>query len=216
MTLAPLASQAAAAAAVELAAGAAQPLDAATGPTIRLDYKPGKSAGNPVASFMYFIPLISPELVSFLTSPGSTQSAQVTCAKRRFTAHSFLTTCELEFTGRGSQQSFFDLTDQIRRQERKLKEGGSLRRQLSCITVEGTGSGTVEVEGTVSNGVQTVTEVRLRFNARGTTSPVSIDLCDIRYLDGEFKHLKETVVQVNTLTFRRKPGPPRWKSPWPP
>jgi hypothetical protein len=209
MTLAPLASQAAAAAAVELAAGAAQPLDAATGPTIRLDYKPGKSAGNPVASFMYFIPLISPELVSFLTSPGSTQSAQVTCAKRRFTAHSFLTTCELEFTGRGSQQSFFDLTDQIRRQERKLKEGGSLRRQLSCITVEGTGSGTVEVEGTVSNGVQTVTEVRLRFNARGTTSPVSIDLCDIRYLDGEFKHLKETVVQVNTLTFRRKPGPPQ-------
>jgi len=209
MTLAPLASHAAAATAVELAAGAAQPLDAATGPIIRLDYKPGKSAGNPVASFMYFIPLISPELVSFLTSPGSTQSVQVTCAKRRFTAHSFLTTCELEFTGRGSQQSFFDLTDQIRRQERKLKEGGSLRRQLSCITVEGTGSGTVEVEGTVSNGVQTVTEVRLRFNARGTTSPVSIDLCDIRYLDGEFKHLKETVVQVNTLTFRRKPGPPQ-------
>lgn len=209
MTLAPLASQAAAAAAVELAAGAAQPLDAATGPTIRLDYKPGKSAGNPVASFMYFIPLISPELVSFLTSPGSTQSAQVTCAKRRFTAHSFLTTCEFEFSGQGSQQSLFDLTNQIRRQERKLKEGGSLRRQLSSITVEGTGSGTVEVEGTVSNGVQTVTEVRLRFNARGTTSPVSIDLCDIRYLDGEFKHLKETVVQVNTLTFRRKPGPPQ-------
>ena len=209
MTLAPLASQAAAAAAVELAAGAAQPLDAATGPTIRLDYKPGKSAGNPVASFMYFIPLISPELVSFLTSPGSTQSAQVTCAKRRFTAHSFLTTCELEFSGQGSQQSLFDLTNQIRRQERKLKEGGSLRRQLSSITVEGPGNGTVEVEGTVSNGVQTVTEVRLRFNARGTTSPVSIDLCDIRYLDGEFKHLKETVVQVNTLTFRRKPGPPQ-------
>lgn len=209
MTLAPLASQAAAAAAVELVAGAAQPLDAATGPTIRLDYKPGKSAGNPVASFMYFIPLISPELVSFLTSPGSTQSAQVTCAKRRFTAHSFLTTCEFEFSGQGSQQSLFDLTNQIRRQERKLKEGGSLRRQLSSITVEGPGNGTVEVEGTVSNGVQTVTEVRLRFNARGTASPVSIGLCDIRYLDGEFKHLKETVVQVNTLTFRRKPGPPQ-------
>ena len=209
MTLAPLASQAAAATAVELAAGAAQPLSATTGPTLRLDYRTGKSAGNPVASFMYFVPLISPELVSFLTSPGSTQSAQVTCAKRRFTAQSFLTTCEFEFSGQGSQQSLFDLTNQIRRQERKLKEGGSLRRQLSSITVEGPGNGTVEVEGTVSNGVQTVTEVRLRFNARGTTSPVSIGLCDIRYLDGEFKHLKETVVQVNTLTFRRKPGPPQ-------
>jgi hypothetical protein len=208
MTLTPLASQAAATAA-ELAPGAAQPLSAATGPTIRLDYEPGKPAGNPVASFMYFVPLISPEPVSSLTSPGSTQSVQVACARRRLTAHSFLTTCELEFSGQGSQQSFFDLANQIRRQERKLKEGGSLRRQLSSITVEGAGNGTVEVEGTVSNGVQTVTEVRLRFNAHGTPSPVSIDLCDIRYLDGEFKHLKETVVQVNTLAFRRKPGPPK-------
>ena len=139
----------------------------------------------------------------------------MTSAKRRFTAHSFLTKCEFEFSGQGSQQSLFDLTNKIRRQERKLKEGGSLRRQLSSITVEGTGSGTVEVEGTVSNGVQTVTEVRLRFNARGTASPVSIGLCDIRYVDGEFKQLKEMVAQVNTLTFRRKPDRPRWKSRWP-
>jgi hypothetical protein len=158
---------------------------------------------------MYFVPLISPEPVSSLTSPGSTQSTQVTSAKRRFTDHSFFTKCEFEFSGQGSQQSLFDFTNKIRRQERKLKEGGSLHRQLSSITVEGTGNGTVEVEGTVSNGVQTVTEVRLRFNARGTASPVSIGLCDIRYEDGEFKQLKEIVARVNTLTFRRRPGPPK-------
>ena len=190
--------------------GAQQPkASASTGPTIRLDYTLGKSTGNPVASFMYFVPLISPEPVSSLTSPGSTQSAQVTSAKRRFTAHSFSTKCEFEFSGQGSQQSLFDLTNNIRRHERKLKEGGSLHRQLSSITVEGTGNGSVEVEGTVSNGVQTVTEVRLRFNAHGTTSPVSIGLCDIRYADGEFKQLKEIVATVNTLTFRRRPGPPK-------
>ena len=67
----------------------------------------------------------------------------------------------------------------------------------------------MEVEGNVSNGIPTVTEVRLRFNARGKTSPVSIGLCDIRYVDGEFKRLKEMVAQVNTLTFCRKPGPPK-------
>ena len=84
-----------------------------------------------------------------------------------------------------------------------------MRRQLVCITVDGKGNGAVEVEGTVSNGVQLVTEVRLRFNARGKASPVSIDLCDIRYVDGEFRRLKETVAQVNTLTFRRQAGPPK-------
>jgi len=190
--------------------GAQQPeVSTSTGPTIRLDYTAGKSTGNPVASFMYFVPLIALEPVSSLTSPGSTQSTQVTSAKRRFTDRSFFTKCEFEFSGQGSQQSLFDLTDKIRRHARKLKEGGFLHRQLSSITVEGTGNGTMEVEGTVSNGVQTVTEVRLRFNARGTASPVSINLCDICYEDGEFKQAKEIVATVNTLTFRRRPGPPK-------
>ncbi len=190
--------------------GAQQPaLSASTGPTIRLDYTPGESPGNPVASFMYFVPLISLEPVSSLTSPGSTQSAHVSSAKRRGTAHSFFAKCEFEFRGQGSQESLFDLTNSIRGHESKLKEGGALHRQLRSITVEGAGNGTVEVEGTVSNGVQTVTEVRLRFNADGTTSPVSIGMCDIRYEDGEFRPLKEMVAKVNTLTFRRRPGPPK-------
>jgi hypothetical protein len=204
-----LGSQAAETSPPALTTGLSEQLPAATGPTIQLDYKPGKSPGNPVASFMYFVPLISREPVSSFTSPGSTQSAQVTSAKRRFSTHSFITTCDFEFSGQGSQQSLFDLTDQIRRQEQKLKEGGCLRRRLNSITVEGVGCGTVEVEGTLSNGVPTVNEVRLRFNAHGKTSPVSIGLCDIRYLDGDFKHLKEVQAQVNTLTFRRKPGPPK-------
>jgi len=193
-----------------LFAGAQQPeVSASTGPTIRLDYTPGESPGNPVASFMYFVPLISLEPVSSLTSPGSTQSAHVTSAKRRFTGHSFFTKCEFEFRGQGSQESLFDLTNSIRGHEWRLKEGGALHRQLSSITVEGTGKGTVEVEGTVSNAVQTVTEVRLRFNAGGTPSPVSIGMCDIRYEDGAFKQLEQIVARVNTLTFRRRPGPPR-------
>jgi hypothetical protein len=96
---------------------------AAHGPTIRLDYEPGKSSGNPVASFMYFVPLISPEPGSSLTSPGSTQSVRMYSAQRRLTANSFLTTCEFEFNGEGSHQSRFDLSDAIRRQERKLKQG---------------------------------------------------------------------------------------------
>ena len=183
--------------------------DAATGPTIRLDYGRGQSPGNPVASFMYFVPLISPEPVSSTTSPGSTQAARVLSAKRKSTAHSFVVTCEFEFTGNGSQQSLLDLAPTIRRHERQLRAGGSTGRQLSSITVNGPGSGTIEVEGTISNSVETVSEVRLRFNAHGKTSPVSIGLCEIRYREGEFRRLNEIIARVNTLTFRRKPGPPK-------
>ena len=184
-------------------------LSNATGPTLRLVPEHGKPAANPIAAFMYFVPLISPEPMSSVTSPGCTQTAQVTSTQRRVTTNSFNVKCNLEITGAGLQQSLFDFTNQIRRHERKLKEGGSLRKQLSSITVEGTGSGQIEVEGTISNGVQTVTEVRLRFNARGKTSPVSIGLSDIQYKDGAFQCLNEVVARVNTLTFRRKPGPPK-------
>jgi hypothetical protein len=183
--------------------------DAATGPTIRLDYGRDPSPGNPVASFMYFVPLISPEPVCSITSPDSTQTARVLSAKRRSTPHSFVVTCEFEFTGDGSQQSIFDLEPAIRRHERQLKAGRSTGRQLSSITVEGPGSGIVEVAGTISNDVETVSEVRLRFNAHGKTSPVSIGLCELGYSEGRFRHLNEIVARVNTLTFRRKPGAPK-------
>jgi hypothetical protein len=183
--------------------------DAAAGPTIRLDYGGDLSPGNPMASFMYFVALISPEPVASSTSPGSTQAARVLSTRRKGDLHSFVVTCEFEFTGNGSQQSILDLAPTISRQEQALRAGGSTGRQLSSITVIGSGSGTVEVEGTISNNVDTVREVRLRFNAHSKTSPVSIGLCEIRYLQGEFRRVKEIVARVNTLTFRRGPGPPK-------
>ena len=158
---------------------------------------------------MYFVPLISPEPVSSSTSPGSTQTARVLSVSRKSTVHSFVVTCEFEFAGSGSQQSILDLAPTIRRREQELSAGGSTGRQLSSITVNGSGNGTVEVEGTVSNNVETVHEVRLRFNAHGKTSPVSIGLCELRYHEGEFRRFNEIVARVNTLTFRRRPGPPK-------
>ena len=182
---------------------------ATTGPTIRLDYVGGQSPGNPVASFMYFVPLISLDPVSSSTSPGSTQAARVLSVRRKSTVRSFVVTCEFEFTGHGSEQSILDLGPTIRRHGRELRAGGSTGRQLSSITVNGSGSGTVEVEGTVSNNVDTVREVRLRFNAHRKTSPVLIGLCEIRYQEGEYRRLNEIVARVNTLTFCRRPGPPK-------
>jgi hypothetical protein len=189
--------------------GAAAASAGVTGPTLRLGYGHRDRSTNSIATFMYFVPLISPEPVSATTSPGSTQSARLTSATRKQRGNSFTTTCDFEFTGDGSQQNTFDMSRKIRRHEQQLKAGGTLKRQLASITVTGPGRGQVEIEGIVTNGIRTVTEVKMRFNAQGQTSPVSIGLCDIRYQGGDFRSTNEIVARVSTLTFRRKAGQPK-------
>jgi hypothetical protein len=186
--------------------GAGPPPEPA-GPTLHLDYGRGESPGNLVAEFMYFVPLISLEPVSVIMSPGNTQRARMVSATRSFTATSFLVNCEFDFVGEGSQQDVFDHTDKISRHERELKEGGSLDHQLGSINVEGAGCVSIEVEGTMTGHVPTVTEVRLRFNGCGRPSLVTIGLQDIGYFDSAFRLRNESVARVNTLIFRRKPGP---------
>jgi hypothetical protein len=181
----------------------------ATGPTLRMDSGRGESPGNPIADFMYFVPLISPEPVSITQSASNTQRARVRSGQRKVTEVAFSATYDFEITGTGFQRNSFDHQDNIRRHERQLKEGGELSRVLDSITTEGSGLGTIEVEGTRTNGIATVTEVRLRFNSGGKPSPVSIGLQDIRYLNGEFRATNEMVARVNTLTFRKTTGSPR-------
>jgi hypothetical protein len=179
------------------------------GPTIHLCYGTEAATANPVAEFMYFVPLISRQPVLSLTSAGSTQSVRIISAKRTFSRHSFEVICEIELTGDGWQQSVFDLTQSAQRHERQLQNGDSVGRQLKSIDVQGAGAITVEVEGPVTNGVATVREVRLRFNAHGHASPVSIDLCDLRRVNGDVQQANEILARVNTLTFRRETGPPK-------
>jgi hypothetical protein len=179
------------------------------GPTIHLCYGTDAGTANSVAEFMYFVPLISRQPVTSLTSVRSTQSVRIISARRSFSRHSFEVTCEIEVTGDGWQQSVFDLTETALRHESQLQNGGSVGRQLKSIDVQGAGAITVEVEGPVTNGVATVREVRLRFNAHGHASPVSIDLCDIRRVNGDVQQANEILARVNTLTFRRETGPPK-------
>lgn len=173
------------------------------GPTIHLNADP-----NPVADFMYFVPLISPQPMSSLTSLGGAQSVRILSTKRHFSTHSFTLTCEAELTGEGWQRSVFDLAASIRRHEAQLENGCPMVRLLKSIEVKGAGAITMDVEGSLSNGVALVKEVRLHFNAHGNASPVWIDLCEIRRLNGEAKTANEILARVNTLTFRRQTGPP--------
>lgn len=173
------------------------------GPTIQLHDAP-----NPVADFMYFVPLISTQPMSSLTSLGSSQSVRIISTKRHLGSHSFTLTCDAELTGDGWQRSVFDLAASIRRHEDKLRNGGPVLRLLKSIEVQGAGAITVEVEGSLSNGLAVVKEVKLKFNAHGNTSPVWIDLCEIHRVNGEAQPANEIMARVNTLTFRRQAGPP--------
>jgi len=179
----------------------------ATGPTLHLNLGRGESPKNPVAEFMYFVPLISLEPVAIVESPGNTQCARIVAATRSFTASSFLVTCEFEFAGEGHQQNIFDHAAKIHEHEQELKNGAALPHQLGAINIAGAGDISIQVAGTVTNHVPTVTEVQLRFNNRGRASPVTIDLHDVYYTAGEFRIRNESVARVSTLTFHRQAGP---------
>ena len=179
------------------------------GPTLHLDYGVGSQTTNPVTDFMYFAPLISPEHVMLATNLGNTQCARVVSFTNRITGKSFSATCEFEFTGDGVQRDTFEHVVGIRRHEKQLQSNHLLAHQLSAITVDGDGSGIVEIQGTMVKGRYVVNEVRMRFNARGRASPVSITLEDIRFRDGTYSYENETVARVNALLFRRSADHPK-------
>ncbi len=157
---------------------------------------------------MYFIPLISPEPVSVVSSARTNQFARVVSFSRKTGLKSFHVTCEFEITGEGSERNVFDQSAHIRRQDKQLKAGKPMLHVLASIDVTGSGRGSVEVEGTVVDGKSVVNEVRFAFNGHEQASPVSIVLEDIHYVDGKMAPTNEVVARVNTLTFARKPGKP--------
>ncbi len=182
---------------------------APTGPTLQFDYGAPHSSGNPLVKFMYFVPLISAELISVSTNAGNTQCARVLSYMCRTNGKSFHVSCEFEFTGDGVQRNIFDHTPGLKRHEQELKAGKTLSHQIMEVSVQGNGEGIIEIEGITTNNVRTVNEIRMRFNYHGHTSPVNIDLQDISLPAGKVKYDNEFVARVNILTFHRKAVDPR-------
>jgi hypothetical protein len=184
-------------------------LGAPTGPTLHFDYGNGQPLENPLEKFMYFVPLISPDPIAVSTNAGNTQCARVISCDCQTNGSAFHALCEFQIIGEGRQQNVFDHTEFIRRHEQELKAGKKLLCQLDAINVQGSGCGSVEVEGMLTNNQPTVTKVRLRFNGHDRTSPVIIWLHDITYHNGAIHLENEQVARVNMLTFSRKSGTPK-------
>ena len=67
----------------------------------------------------------------------------------------------------------------------------------------------MEISGTSTNGVLDVNKVQLHFDAHGKTSPVTINLQDLCYRNGEVRIENEIIARIISLTFQRAKGPPK-------
>ena len=123
---------------------------------------------------------------------------------------SFQAECEFTFiSADGLQRNVFDHAAIIQRNQKDLTAGKTLAHQLEAISVEGSGCGSIEIEGTFTNGQAVVTEMQIKFNGHGHSSPVTVDLQDITLRDGTYHYDNEIVARVNALTFRQKSDPPK-------
>ncbi len=73
-----------------------------------LSYNTLKPVKMPTASFMYFIPLISPTLVSTEISPNNRQQAMFLSYEKSVVLNSFTLSCEFELQGSGFFIDIFD------------------------------------------------------------------------------------------------------------
>jgi len=182
------------------------------GPTVLLNYRKETFEKNPIRSFMYFIPLISPVPVGQEIGAENRQQVGVISYERKITSKSFSVTCEFEMSGNGFCKYTFEPTGMIalRIEESKKHKGEPLTNLLDYINFEGEGLGRIQIKGTVDGSVQTVTEVGLEFNGKGRKSPVTIGLYELKSKDGRYRgenRSNEVVARVNTLVFKKSENP---------
>jgi len=198
--------------AIQTAADANGPPNVSFGPTVFLSYSKETSRENPISSFMYFVPLISPTLVDRETSDENEQQVSIISYARKVTSKSFTVVCEFEIVGKGFHKNMFDSAEMITEHTTELKKGESLTNTLDYINFEGEGFGRIEVNGIMTGSAPTVTEVDIQFNARGHKSPVTIGLYDIKPKNGQYKYenrSNQSVARVNTLIFKKSETDPR-------
>jgi hypothetical protein len=182
------------------------------GPVVILSYNNLKPAKTPTSSFMYFIPLVSPTLVSTEISPNNQQQAMFISYEKTVVLDSFTVSCEFELRGSGFFRDIFDSNEIIATFPEEIKKNTPVNNLLDYIRLEGEGFGRIDVKGTIADSNATVTQVDVHFNTRGKKSPVTIGLYSVKPENGRYKYENrhnEIVARVATLTFNKCDGEPR-------
>ncbi|MGA2070290.1 MAG: hypothetical protein ABSG97_02985 [Sedimentisphaerales bacterium] len=182
------------------------------GPTVMLSYDTLKPLKTPTATFMYFIPLISPTLVSTEISPNNRQQSMFISYKKSVVSDSFTVSCEFELQGSGFFMDIFDSNGVVATFDEEIKKNATIKNILDYIRLEGEGLGRIDVKGTIADSNVTVTQVDVHFSTRGEKSPVTIGLYSVKPENGQYKYknkYNEIVARVATLTFKKCDGEPR-------
>lgn len=186
-----------------------------TGPTLSLGYSEKNSKENPIASFMYFIQLISPTLIETETSAKNKQRAGIISYKLTEEDESFTLKCEFKIHGEGFFNNKYDPKEMIEFSKDDFKKGKPLENMLEYIKIEGEGIGRIEVKGTKKGNNATVNAVDIHFNTWGKKSPVTIGLYDVKLKDWQYSEesykarYNNKFARVNTLMFKRSENIPR-------
>jgi hypothetical protein len=181
------------------------------GPIVLLTYSGQKSVKNPFASFMYFVPLVAPTLIDVETSSGNEQQVQVVSYEMKVTSKSFYVRCEFEMLGKGFHKYIFNSREVISAHAGTVKKDGQLSNMIDYIKFEGEGIGRIEVRGTIAGSTRTVTEVDLKFNAKGRKSPVTLGLYNVEPQNRQYKYENRTgelIARVDTFIFKKSDSVP--------
>ncbi len=184
----------------------------ATGPTVYLDYEDQQQRDNSVATFMYFVPMISTVLVESESSPQNTQKARIISSRRTSNGKEFEVVCEFVMWGQGYHENFFDAEDIIAKDQDNVPKGRPLKNIIEYIRFEGGGRGRIEVKGEKVNGTERVTSVKVVFNHDDNVSPVTVGLYSMRPQDGQYKFENRhdtKKARVNVLSFEATDDEPR-------
>jgi hypothetical protein len=160
---------------------------------------------------MYFIPLISPPLISTKTSSHNRQQAMFTSYEKTVVLDTFTLSCDFELQGSGFFVDIFDPNGVIAAFPDEIKKNAPVTNILDYIRLEGEGFGRIDVKGTIADSNVTVTQVDVRFGTKGK-SPVTIGLYSVAPENGKYKYenrYDEIVAKVATLTFKKTDGIPK-------
>jgi hypothetical protein len=181
------------------------------GPTVTLSYTSKTNKENPFASFMYLVPLVSPDTVDVVVSADNDQKVAAVSYEKKISPKSFYVNFEFKMLGNGFHKYTFDAPGVIAKHSGPLKAGETLTHTIDYIKFEGPGLCRIEVKGTIAGSVKTVTEVDLRFIAGDLKSPVTIGLYDVKPKDGQYKYENRTgelVARVDSFIFKKTDGEP--------
>ncbi len=193
-------------------ADANAPASDIAGPTLLLGYSKETFQSNPIASFMYFVPLIAPTQVDNISSVNNEQEVGIISHTLKADSKSFQVICEFEISGTGFHENTFDPNGMIAAHTEELKRGQTLTHLLDYIKFDGQGLGVIEVKGRIIDSEHIVTEVNMQFNATGRQSPVTIGLYDIKPIDGQYRYENRSnpvVARVNSLAFKKTDKTPK-------